>query len=454
MNETITSAEFADQTPNPEALDSRWFPAFESAGAFEASSYYTLDDEQRDSQKAEFLSSSENPHFEYKNIDLTDLDQKESDLLDLKSTILQLEGNETVRQVYRWRINEKIAEIRMVKASAAGDMRKFEHYNYFINGNPDQGVYAYTVQSIRDRFAPFVTSEDAEVQKAAQDLLAVLPEVDAPEVSKPSQETHEQVKSFVKSEFKKYGISLPDDIDEYTDEQFKETIETALEALGAEGWKAILTDERTGLFTNQDARTVEVPEDKSTKRLKAKQLIAHEVLTHVQRRINGEQSKLSLLGLGLDRSLRGEEGVATLKEQGWSKNFADFKGLEPHLAIALAKGLDGKPRDFREVFNIMQKYFCIMHMSKGVGKEEATKKATEAAWNRCIRTFRGTDCKTPGICYTKDIVYREGNIAVWDVVSENPDEMIKFSIGKYDPSNPRHIWILTQLGITEADLEK
>lgn len=32
--------------------------------------------------------------------------------------------------------------------------------------------------------------------------------------------------------------------------------------------------------------------------------------------------------------------------------------------------------------------------------------------------------------------------------------MTRFNIGKYDPSNPRHLWVLEQLNITEQDLQE
>jgi hypothetical protein len=63
-------------------------------------------------------------------------------------------------------------------------------------------------------------------------------------------------------------------------------------------------------------------------------------------------------------------------------------------------------------------------------------------------------CKTPGACFTKDIIYREGNIAIWETLYKNIPEMQRWNVGKYDPSNPRRIWVLDQLGITDTDLEK
>lgn len=153
--------------------------------------------------------------------------------------------------------------------------------------------------------------------------------------------------------------------------------------------------------------------------------------------------------MGLDRSLRGEEGVATYREQR-ILGMEDFAGLDGHLAISLASGINGKKRNFREVFEILKAFYFISSKKE---KSEALKSAVNSAWDQCVRTFRGTTCQTPGACLTRDIVYREGNIGIWNVAKNNPAEIKRFSIGKYDPANPRHIWILEQLGITDSDLD-
>ena len=151
----------------------------------------------------------------------------------------------------------------------------------------------------------------------------------------------------------------------------------------------------------------------------------------------------------MDRYLKGEEGIATYEEQK-IEGTNNFSGFDGHFAISLALGVDGKNRSFREVFEILKDFYFIRSKKE---KKEALKSAEESAWNRCVRTFRGTTCKTPGACLTRDIVYREGNIGVWNVIRNNPEEEKRFSVGKYDPSNSRHIWILEQLRITEDDLK-
>ena len=88
----------------------------------------------------------------------------------------------------------------------------------------------------------------------------------------------------------------------------------------------------------------------------------------------------------------------------------------------------------------------------GMDPAAASGKADTLAYNRSVRVFRGTDGKTPGVCFTKDMIYREGNIDIWNLVGEDPDAAMQFSVGKYDPSNPEHLALLSRLGITDTDL--
>ena len=75
----------------------------------------------------------ENPTLDYPKLDKEQLEQRDTNLLALKEKIIDQEfpGDEkmeTVKQVYRWKINEKLAEIRMLKAAASDDMRRFQKY--------------------------------------------------------------------------------------------------------------------------------------------------------------------------------------------------------------------------------------------------------------------------------------------------------------------------------------
>ena len=58
------------------------------------------------------------------------------------------------------------------------------------------------------------------------------------------------------------------------------------------------------------------------------------------------------------------------------------------------------------------------------------------------------------MCFTKDMISREGNIDIWYLLGQSPDEIHRFTVGRFDPSNPRHLVVLDQLFITDQDLSE
>ena len=440
---------------SPDAYDEHLYDSFAKIASLQAYEYLNGNPEYRKEQKDKFISGViKNPELDYPDIDFDRLVRAETDLLSMKQDIISNEQNEIVRQTYRWRLNEKIAEFRMLKAVSSGDMHRFQRYCNFIYGKPSPDIFAYTVSSIRIKAEEAVNSEDNFVSQTASELLQLLPELTKPKITELPDKT------IVNYAYVQTGIELgnliniPNDLTNFEAYQIKEVFESALQQLGDNEWQVSIDDQtsRTAIGVSQEEKQVKIPQGRSVGKSRLVGLIVHEIGTHVARRVNGERSRLKLLGLGLDRYEIGEEGVATMREQALAQKADDFRGLEGHLAIGLAVGLDGQRRDFRQVYEVLEKHYLLNNLTKGKGFDEALEKAQNSAWNNTVRTFRGTDCRTPGVCFTKDIIYREGNIGVWTVVRSNPEEMAHFNIGKYDPSNSRHLWILEQLGITDKDL--
>lgn len=436
-----------------EQLDTQWYDRFEQIGSFEAYEYLVGDKNYRDEEKRKFETGEiENPVLDYPKIDTQKLSTNESQLLELKNEIIDQEMNDTVKQTYRWKINEKIAEIRLLRAAATGDMKWFNRWSKFVFGSPSPEVFAYTIQSLQKTVAESLGSDNEQIRKAAEELQPLLPStlstVEAKEL--PSEETVKQVREVTLAEFRDL-IEIPEIEGGVEAKEIQQIFEQALAKLKAEGWRVTLVEGKIGINVDQENKTVKIPHDRKVPFKKLQGLIAHELGTHVARRLNGERSKLKLLGLGLDRSEKAEEGVATMREKAIRGQVDEFLGLDGHLGISLAQGLDGTPRDFRQVYTFLEKFYQLRVLLK---PDEGYKDARTEAWNRTVRTFRGTDCKTPGACFTKDIIYQEGNIAMWDLIKTNPNELMRLSIGTYDPANERHIWILGQLGITDTDLAK
>ncbi len=439
-----------------EPLDAQWYRRFEACGSFQAYKYYTGDKEKRDAQKRNFFDNSiENPVLDYPTLHLEDLIKKEVELLALKKDILTYEKNREVQQVYRWKINEKIAELRMMKATLSGDMRRFSRYTAFVYGEPTPEVFAYTVAEEHKNITRALASENPEVVAAAQAYNALLPDVAESRVaSLPVQELVDIAHDQTVTQFSDVLDFTVADEGIQSAESIAAAFTEALQILAIEGWTVVQTETaQTSIHVDQEHKIVKVPKTRKITAQRLQQLIAHEIGTHVLRRHNGERSRLQLLGLGLDRYEKAEEGIAKLREQAILKEVTEYAGFAGHFSISLARGLDNKPRNFREVFSVLQAKLYLEKLQAGIDPSIAKTKADEFAWKLTLRAFQGTDGKTAGVCFTKDLVYREGNIDIWTLIGKDPNAIMQFNLGKYDPTNLRHIAMLSRLGITESELD-
>ena len=420
-----------------EKLDSRWYSRFEKI-TFEDYEKLTGQKRVREREEEKFLTGEvENPTLDYPELTSFDLEEREGALVDLKEDVLKLEKNNAVKKIYRTKINESLATLRMLKATQAGNDRRFSRYADFIYGKPETEDIGYVVEHVKELIENNLDSSDPTKAEAAQRLHAIFSK---------SIPNGEGVDKSILPE----GEDIPGKL-ESVDEAVT-MFEEALQEIDATDWEVVVDTESgiSNFSVSQEHKVVRVPaEDKlrarNISKKKLKGLIEHEIKTHVARRSNGERSRLQLLGLGLDRYLKAEEGIATYNEQQVT-GAKEFAGVPRFLSIALAKGLTGEQLDFRRTHEIMSDYRLLAK------KDTTTAVAAATAYNDCMRIFRGTTCKTPGAVYPKDMSYF-GNRSIWTLVSENSDVVETFTIGKYDPNNSEHIAILTQLGILEEDLK-
>ena len=443
---------------DPKAYDKQWRHLINLCRSYnDPFTYLGGEEKYRKQQKDDFLSGKiENPVLDYPDINIEDIDRREKKLLEIKEYILKKEKREFVRQAYKWRINELVAGFRMLKATASGNMKRFQRYTEYIYGNPSRDIFSYSVEKIRANLENYLDSDNLDLQSAAQNLFDALPK-DLPEakvIHLPGQDVISNAKKIIDEEFSNL-FEMPSEKKELDAEDICLIASQIIKDKKAFDWKAILIDGGSGssLSVDQERKQFKIPKAKPVSPSEFTGTARHEAGRHFFRRIEGDRSRLRLLGIGLDRYDRGEEGVATATEQAAEERMDDFAGLASHLAISLAIGLDGKPRNFRDTYEWMKKYFTFLKVKNGKSFSSAETEARSNAWAICIRTFRGTNCSTPGVCFTKDIVYREGNIETWGILEENPEEAHRFSVGKYDPANMRHLWILDQMAIEDQDLE-
>lgn len=291
----------------------------------------------REDQKAKFLRGEiANPVLDYPLLDMEKLGNFEEELLALKGDVKREEHNEIVKQAYIWKINEKIAQIRMLRASKEGKMHQFKLYNEFIYGAPSKEVFDYSVQQLRQTTQEALKSENEELRKTAQELEDLLPSVPHVKIDGlPGDELIQLVKAQTQKELETLlNMDIPVQDKKFNAEEIKDLFQTALDNLKAEGWSEVIdTSSKTGISVDQESKRIKIPESRELAFEKIKPLIAHEVGTHIARRENGERSKLQLLGLGLDRYDLGEDGVATMKEQSLADKIDEFSGMEGLLSI-------------------------------------------------------------------------------------------------------------------------
>ena len=424
-----------------EKLDSRWYKRFEGL-VFEDYEKLVGNKEVRELEKANFLSGDAgNPKLDYPELESFNLDERESYLLLLKEDVLKMEQNETVKKIYRTKINESLATLRMLRATKNKDDRKFSRYADFIYGKMESGDVGYVVEHVKQLVAQYIESEDADKKLAAQRLQDTFDAL-----------SYKQGEGADKSIIPD-GENIPGKLESVG--EAVEVFEAALQEVGAGDWEVVVDSEAgiSNFSVSQEHKVVRIPSEekllaRDISKKKLQGLIEHEIKTHVARRSAGERSKLQLLGLGLDRYLKAEEGIATYKEQ-LVTGAEEFAGVPRFLSIALAKGLGGEKLDFRDTHKIMSDYRLL----SSTGKDMTSEQARETAYNDCVRIFRGSTCDTPGAVYPKDMSYF-GNRAIWTLVSEDSEVVNTFSVGKYDPNNQEHVALLSQLGILDSDLEE
>ena len=145
----MENQQFEKPASTEEKLDDKWYEKFREIGSFEAFQYLDGDKQFREQEKKKFLEGkSDNPNLDYPKLDLAELGKKEKQLRELRREVRNNEQNPIVNQLYRWKINEKIAEVEMLRATVTGKMRNFRRYSNFFYGKPSPEIFAYTLQSM------------------------------------------------------------------------------------------------------------------------------------------------------------------------------------------------------------------------------------------------------------------------------------------------------------------
>lgn len=372
----------------------------------------------------------ENPRFAYTTA--LDLEPKAAALKAFTEEVGSSDSHAVVIDLYERKLKKQLLRCQLIQASQAGDDQWFYEVSSKLYGKPQKKYFAYVAERVRQLCDDRAGQEPQSAQRLRKVLSKIVPD-------------HEITVDILPPEVTGKALTSISEVEQI----FQET----LDRLEITGWRLEVdsTNTRTRFSVNPFRQIVYIPgQEKLFARAKQvtdvhiKGLAEHEVGVHARRAFEAQKTRLNLLQIGLDSYLVGEEGLAGYVQQ-QIEGASEFYGFDRYFASCLAVGMDGTKRDFRAVFGLMVDYYTL----KFAGESAYTGQPIEAAWEVCIRIFRGTTGTGVGTIYTKDIVYMEGNIAMWEFMTDHPDRFEMLFIGKFNPFITRHIKSLQTLEILE-----
>ncbi len=416
----------------PRQFDARWFERLRSVSNLmdETEWFQSHARVSKEERELFFSNEIENPRFFYKQSSTPKRGMHEAGEL-----LLDLQKNEKeaiVLDLYDRKLQKHLIRSELMNASQTKNDEAFYTHSIGLYGKPKKKYFAYVAK----RSIELANAQMKAYPTEAKRLKRVMAKIDckavdiSADILPPVVNTGKEIASV---------------------DQARAIFQNTIDRLEIEGWQLVVddTNTRARFSVNPYRKIIHIPSQEQLfarpKRLTDVQLEAlaeHEVGVHARRAFEGEKSGLMLLQIGLDSYLAGEEGLAGYTQQ-QIEGSSEFYGFDRYLAACLAIGMDGTPRDFRAVFSLMTDYYTLHYANEGL----STVTPVTAAWNVCIRIFRGTSGQTAGTIYTKDIVYMEGNIGIWHLISEKPDRFESLFLGKFNPLLSRHIRSLQTLEI-------
>ena len=415
------------------------------------------------SEKKELISEAwkdgQNPSLTLEVADEDQLFLRQSALRQWKRELLDNdELDPDIKQLYRWKVNEHIANINMLIASNQGDMPNFARWNEFIYGKPDEAIYRGALDWVASDAERLVSDPEQPevVVVAAQDVLSMLDgKRGYRELLSPDSETFEKVRADHMQQTGYYGLLLAGvevprgkittAIADPIIEQVLRNIKSSKDVRDASGssWSVV-----------SDAvlrpKTMNMPYQRFVGLG-----LGHEVGSHELERVNGSRGPIALASEGLDRVELGNEGRAVIREQVPYETFDEFGKLvrwrdilRRHIAISYASGVgEDMPAASSDVYtfvNTIDRMYALKlkPQDERVAEESAHKKTTDLL----LRVLKGTDGL--GGAYLKDKVYLEGHVASWlSAAQRGPRAIAEGDLGKFDINNPRHLNALRKFGL-------
>jgi len=402
-------------------------------------------------QKQRFYNTGE-LDLEYPEAKQLSLEVQQTELAEMCTQVDRSQAPAIVKDLYRAKFVEQQKIIDILYATTKQDDKAFHAASCSFYGTPDPKLFWMVARQINNQFNSLIAKVDPK-RKTLHRAYATWREY---------FQTLKQPDNIGVYHLPIYnGIYIPHDYEVDSAEKIHRMFSDYLEEQKINNWvvKIAHPGERTSFGVNQSTKVISIPHDSDLalrKRVLTKvslqALLMHEVGVHVVRRENGDASPLALLGVGLDDYLRAEEGIATLAEQ-LITGTSQYSGEVGYFSVGAAMGTLGNALPFPELYTVLNAYYILSIADKQLETdgfyelEELRMTATEHAWNRAVRVYRGSTGNTAGAVYTRDIIYLEGSKRMWRLLDSEAVIQPEWLVGKYDPTNLHHVAALKELEI-------
>jgi hypothetical protein len=435
----------------PKKIDQEFLPALQKLIHEE---YHYLTPVDPRSQKQRFYNTGE-LELEYPKARELSLAVQQTELEEMSKHVDDSTLPSAVKDLYQAKFSEQQKIIDILAATSQQDDEAFHAASSSLYGVPDPKLFWVVASQINTQFSSLIAKVDRK-RKTLHRAYATWREY---------FQTLKQPENIGVYHLPMYnGIYVPHDYEVDSAEKIHRMFSDYLEEQNINNWVVQIDHPgaRIAFGVNQSTKVISIPHDsdlslrkRGLTKVSLKALLMHEVGVHVVRRENGDASPLALLGVGLDDYLRAEEGIATLAEQ-LITGTTQYSGEVGYFSIGAAIGTLGNPLSFSQLYTVLNAYYILSIADKQLETEgfyeldELRMTATDHAWNRALRVYRGSTGNTVGAVYTRDIIYLEGNRRMWKLLDSEAMIHPDWLLGKYDPTNPRHIAALKELEILKS----
>lgn len=436
---------------------------------------------ERAEMKAAFISGQEyNPQYSYPKLVSLHDDEKLRDkktsiyeaVLELEAAKLEPGANLPELEIYGAYHELRLKRIMLVEAARnLGNARTsgewevavtaFSELNKEVYGEFDASTFQGMMATEKERVSNFAPQDENSlaIKAELEERFASIDTNNEQEKPLMDEETLSKLHDVVIKRYENILAVIPDTDDDvvYDAEQCAAIMNDGLNVggLSEKGWEAVVDSNKSNPATNSVKARIFLPSSTRRNAKQLRRLMVHEQEDHARRGQNGIDVDFEPLKKGTADYADVEEGLGVLLEcaiDGTLDNPAFDRARDRYITAGLALGADGKPRDARQVYEILWRTLAVRNADEGHISESVIADARNVAYGHVENAFRGTGFWMQGVVYLKLKVYYEGLKKNADYITENADNIEQAidnaMIGKYNHTDPAELGNI--LAIIEA----